>query len=187
MKREDIACDLCGEDVDIVPEDPQQAALCVECRKRFNGFEPSERAGQVIGNISGVDKSGKVPDGGDPWNWRPPEEASERATIPIVLGNQLFFQRPPTVHPKTGASYRPRPGPRRRKLGLTEREAGRRALLEVAAQLTPEQRDVFLLQADGYKYPEIAGKLGISITTVRERMRRARERLRAAATKDESA
>lgn len=59
---------------------------------------------------------------------------------------------------------------------LSER---RRALQEAMLDLTPEQREVFVLKhAEGLSYGEIAERLGTSIPSLKMRMHRAYDRLR---------
>jgi len=58
---------------------------------------------------------------------------------------------------------------------------GGEALAQVLAGLDPGQRDVLLLYAwEGLSYEQIAATLGVPIGTVRSRLARARDRLRAA-------
>ncbi|MGO9899425.1 MAG: RNA polymerase sigma factor [Solirubrobacteraceae bacterium] len=58
---------------------------------------------------------------------------------------------------------------------------GSEVLARVLAELDPGQRDVLLLYAwEGFSYEEIATSLGVRIGTVRSRLARARDRLRAA-------
>jgi len=113
------------------------------------------------------------------WEYRHPvSRPSEHHTLPFVLNRTLMFQAPPPIH-TSGARYRTRVGHRLAKFGPSEKEA-RRMLLEREAQhLTPDQREVWLLRTrDGMSYKQIAAELGVTITTVRERLRRAREALR---------
>ncbi|HEU0139723.1 MAG TPA: RNA polymerase sigma factor [Bryobacteraceae bacterium] len=58
-------------------------------------------------------------------------------------------------------------------------EAERRSLLDRAiAELSPQQRQCLLLRVEGLRYREIAGIVGISISTVAEFLRRAVSKLK---------
>ena len=64
--------------------------------------------------------------------------------------------------------------------GAVERNEQRRALQRALLGLTPEQREVFVLKhVEGLSYDDIAARLGTSIPSLKMRMHRAYDRLRA--------
>jgi RNA polymerase sigma-70 factor (ECF subfamily) len=83
------------------------------------------------------------------------------------------------------------PLPKRRKEGEAEEELDvgqggdlaaevveKEALREALARLNPEYRALLLLTAEGFSYGEIGRMMGLKATVVRQRVYRARERLR---------
>ena len=74
---------------------------------------------------------------------------------------------------------------RRTKAGDTradrrvEQNEQRRTLAAAVAELTPEQREVFVLKhVEGWSYQEIAAYTGIPVDSLKMRMHRAYQRLR---------
>lgn len=69
---------------------------------------------------------------------------------------------------------------RERPDGIVEQTEQRRALQRALLALTPEQREVFVLKhVEGLSYEDIAQRLGTSVPSLKMRMHRAYDRLRA--------
>jgi DNA-binding CsgD family transcriptional regulator len=124
--------------------------------------EPRKNAGMISGNVAGVDVHGELPDGAGSWEWLPYRADGSKVQQPVHV---------------RGARYR-QPGrghaPKRDVLSEDLRR------IVGAAKLTPEQLAPLELQTRGLTYEEIAEQLEVSITTVRERLRRARDAIRRA-------
>lgn len=134
------------------------------------GFEPSPDAGTVA-DLSRLLNA--KPEASDPWNFRLPGHRSLQRDEPIVVDGRLLYQQAPPVHAKRAPQGR---GRTPKTIRVVELGQDVYDLLR-ATGATAVQRQVLQLQAEGYSYAEIAGQLGISETTVRERLRRARQRL----------
>lgn len=134
--------------------DDQGWHLCSDCARELR-----QKGGELHDNVTGVGEDGRSPKGAEPWEWRPFREMLDND------GNIVIDQPPPPVHvaratPKATTS---------KGLPLDRVDT---------SQLTTDQRRALELQLQGHDYESIGAELGISVTTVRERLRRARAALR---------
>jgi RNA polymerase sigma-70 factor (ECF subfamily) len=75
------------------------------------------------------------------------------------------------------------PGVEEEALGAVNHQVFHTALEQVGLE-NPDQREVLILLAQGYKDGEIAAELGVKLSTVRTRIHRARTTLRNSASKE---
>lgn len=181
MRDQEQRCDTagCGQLATSVTrfgtkDDPKQIWHCEECAqfRRATGVDGPEgdqakagvmslRAMQGRGYNGGV--KGEPLHGAAHWSWLPYNADGEKRQNPIHAKNCNYASAPKGHAPK------------RQELVLD--------LEQLAERLTPEQRQPLLMQVfEGLSYEAIAIQLGVAVVTVRERLRRARERLRELST-----
>jgi len=100
----------------------------------------------------------------------------------LILRNRCFAERRRRAREgpaplDVAAATVPAPG---RSDGAVERLEQRQALQRALLELTPEQREVFVLKhVEELSYEEIAARVGVSVASLKMRMHRAYDRLRA--------
>lgn len=155
------------DDPEIVGDQVLEVWWCDNCHRirvslRINneGYRTTALDGIIHPRaVEGTTADGHVEPHGYDWHW-----------LPYINGRKL--DNP--IHVK-----RARPVTYSGKGQALKRKNIELDLQSLAARLTPEQREPLLLQVlEGLSYAVIAAQLGVTITTVRERLRAARARLR---------
>jgi RNA polymerase sigma-70 factor (ECF subfamily) len=96
----------------------------------------------------------------------------------LILRNRCLAERRRTKHSVTLGEVMEQADPRRVDRAVESQEE-RRLLADAVAELTPEQREVFLLKhMEGWSYQEIAAYTGLPVDSLKMRMHRAYQRLR---------
>ena len=96
----------------------------------------------------------------------------------LILRNRCLAERRRAARTGSSADTAALPAAERAD-GPIEQHERHRALQEALLELTPEQREVFVLKhVEDLSYGEIAGRLGASIPSLKMRMHRAYDRLR---------
>ena len=96
----------------------------------------------------------------------------------LILRNRCLAERRRTARTGSSADAAAVPAAEQADGPVVQQEQ-RRALQQALLELTPEQREVFVLKhVEDLSYEEIAGRLGASIPSLKMRMHRAYDRLR---------
>jgi DNA-binding CsgD family transcriptional regulator len=151
-------------------------------RQRLAARESSSSA--MPGSLLGRDEDGRVGYETEPWNHRQPQAYPDlHHDQPIVFGTgdtaKVMWQQATPMH-TSGARYRAR-APYSRVKRLTEREAHEINRQLDRAGITDVTHQALLLDAEGYTNREIAERLGLTLDSVKSRLKKAKQRLQRAA------